>query len=112
MNSQSSPQHIPCAVIYAGTDAMLTLEARPGRFPIQVTCAGPRIEWTCDDGLTEYIEFEGETALSDQSVVMRDLGRNDLLVAEVGDLHSPDMPAASFFLVNGPYADRRLGERE
>jgi hypothetical protein len=95
----SSVTAAPCAVIYAGSEMMLALPAREGRFPINVTSIQePLIAWVSSDGKQEFIELTGERASSDHTAIVEQLLAEDLLVAEVGDVGDPDLSAAKHWL--------------
>lgn len=97
MTSKSTP----CAVIYAGPDLLLAIEARPGRFPVTITAVqAPRIEWVAKDGTPEFIELEGASALADHRNLRVDLERGELLVAEVNDPENTALEEASYHLLS------------
>jgi hypothetical protein len=93
-------EHVPCAVIHAGPETMLAVLAREGRFPIQVlSTANLVIAWSCADGALEHVVLEGSQAQSDHAILLRDLSRDGVLLAEVSDLQEPNNPDANFHLV-------------
>jgi len=96
-----NPTSTPCAVIYAGPDLLLAIEARPGRFPITITgVQAPRIEWTAKDGTQEHIELAGDSALADHRNLRIEMERGELLVAEVNDPVNTSLDEASYQLVS------------
>lgn len=86
---EMKPTSTPCAVIYAGKSAelMLAIEARSGRFPIQISrLEAPVIGWIANDGQAEQIELEGASAAADYRNICKEIECGELLVAEVADL--------------------------
>lgn len=86
--------------MHAGNDVMLILEARTGRFPVEVCVAtGAMIGWTSADGLFEFIELKTVQGMADHLVLGQQIANDGLLVAEVGDLANPDVELASYALM-------------
>jgi hypothetical protein len=103
-------QSIACAVIYAGPDLLLAIEARPGRFPIKITnIQAPQIKWVAKDGAQEHIELSGPNAVMDHRNLQLDLEIGELLVAEVNDPENVAIDNASYQLVG--FGDRQTMER-
>lgn len=93
-------QRIACAVIYAGTELLLAIEARPGRFPIKITdIQAPQIKWVAKDGVQEHIELSGPNAAVDHRNLQLDIATGELLVAEVNDPKNVAIDNASYQLV-------------
>jgi hypothetical protein len=96
----AAPTVIPFALVEAGGELMLAIEARAGRAPVQIVSLDPRIHWVCADGTHEELVWSASGRAGDYARLIRHVQGEGLLVAEIHDLARPsDAPADHWILV-------------
>jgi len=94
---------VPCAMIYAGSEFILALPWRSGRFPIEITSTSePVIAWSGADGQNECVALQGTTAPEDHENIISALNGDGLLVLEVSELSDIDLAKGHHHLVVAP----------
>lgn len=94
---------MPCAMIYAGSEFILALPWRSGRFPIEITSTSePVIAWSGADGQNECVALQGTTAPEDHENIISALNGDGLLVLEVSELSDIDLAKGHHHLVVAP----------
>jgi hypothetical protein len=71
---------VPCAVLQAGDQVMLAIEARAGRGNVHPSSGDP-LSWRCADGQLERICIDPGTP--DHELVVREVEGQGLLIAEL-----------------------------
>lgn len=102
-----SPSIVNCAVIHAGNEVLLAIEAREGRYPVNVIQTSPIVQWIGHDGLLEQLGFSAPYGEADRARLSDEIMGHGLLVAEFRDMTNlGDDPASHWLMGTGHVSPR------